>query len=181
MLIVDVPMGEEMFNQESNEFFNTSYFPLRLEHSLVSVSKWESFFEKPFLNDKEKTTEETRFYVEAMALDEELPPGVFDKLTSANVDAINKYITAKRTATWFNEKSDGKVSGEMITSELIYYWMISLQIDFQCQYWHLNRLLTLIRVCNHKNSPPKKMSQAELLRRNRQLNEERRAKYKTSG
>lgn len=182
MLEIEVQMGEEGFDEEKNVFVNFGpVFRLRLEHSLVSLSKWEESFEKPFLNNKEKTTEETVAYVKAMCLDDNIPPEVFSRLSSSNYEDIQKHITAKKTATWFTETPGSKTSGEIITSELIYYWMIALNIPSSYETWHLNRLLTLVRVCQHKNSPPKKMSRAELHQRNRELNARRRAEAKTTG
>jgi hypothetical protein len=179
MLVLQVPL-EESFNEATSEFL-TETFMLKLEHSLASVSKWESFFEKPFLGVNEKTPEEVLWYVEAMALEGNIPPEVFLKLSKENIEALNTYINSKSSATWFKEDPNVKKSRETITSEVIYYWMISLNIPFECQYWHLNRLLTLVRVCNEKNSPPKKLSRAELAQRNRELNAQRKAQMKTSG
>jgi hypothetical protein len=172
---------DESFDEETQEFVVSKSYLLRLEHSLVSLSKWESEYEKPFLSSNEKTAEETLGYIVLMSLDQRTPPEIFQHLTPENIDEINDYIASKRTATWFKEDQKVKNSREVITSELIYYWMVSLNIPVEFENWHLNRLLTLIRVCNEKNSPPKKMSKADAARERHRLNMERRAKLGTSG
>lgn len=180
MLIVNVPLSSnEYFNEETNTFEVGETFALRLEHSLVSASKWESIFEKPFLTSDEKTPEEILGYIKAMTL-EEVPEDIYEKLSVDNIKEINSYIDAKMTATWFKAQTS-KRPKEIITTEIIYYWMVSLNIPFECQYWHLNRLMTFIQVINQKNAPQKKMTPQEIAARNRTLNEQRLAQLKTSG
>ena len=153
---------------------------LQFEHSLRSLSKWESKFEKPFLAT-DKTPEQMLWYIEAMILNANFPPGVLQHLSHENIDAINEYISAKMTATTFSDKQSTRPNREVITAEIIYYWMIALNIPFECQHWHLSRLLALVKVCNIKNQPPKKMSKRDVMNRNRALNAQRRAQLGTTG
>lgn len=173
--------GDEFFDEVKQEFTTQGDITIDLEHSLLSLSKWESKYEKPFLSKEDKTTEETLGYIEAMILTPDIPPEVFPKLSQSNHDAINAYINAKMTATWFREVPGPLTSSEIITSELIYYWLTAFNIPFECETWHLNRLFTLIKICSIKGAKPKKMSRSELAARQRDLNAQRRAQYGTKG
>jgi hypothetical protein len=164
----------EGYDETSERFLEPETIVIELEHSLLSVSKWESKWEVPFLDTNNKTNEQTLDYVRMMNLGPDLPEDIFSKFSPENFDTINEYINAKMTATWFRETQEAKVR-EVITAELIYYWMISLGIPFDCEGWHLNRLLTLIKVCNIKNAPSKKVSSAEAGQRARELNAQRKA------
>ena len=181
MLRVTITDGE-IFDESTNTFEEPVLAVLELEHSLVSLSKWESFWEKPFLSKDDKTDEETFSYIQMMALGDTPSMDLLAKLSPKNVSEINDYIVSKMTATWFSDiDGKGKSSGQIITAEVVYSWMIALNIPFECQHWHFNRLLTLIRVCDKQNSPPKKMSAAEIARRNRELNARRKAQLGTRG
>lgn len=178
MLRITIP-ETELWNE--TEFIPVKEQTLQLEHSLVSLSKWESKWCKPFLTNTEKTNEETIDYIKCMTLTQNVDPNVYKCLTKENIDQINNYIYASMTATTFMEEKNGKRNHEIVTAELIYYWMIALNIPFECQKWHLNRLLTLVRVCNVKNSPPKKRSRREIMSRNAALNEARRQQMNSKG
>jgi hypothetical protein len=171
---------EEGFNETSSEFVSSDYTILELEHSLVSVSKWESKWEIPFLSTDSKSDAQTLDYVRMMFSGDEFPEHLILVLTTEHYQQINDYINAKMTATWFSEQQNAQ-SREIITAELIYYWMIALGIPFECQSWHLNRLLTLIKVCNIKNAPKKKLTSADAARRNREINQQRRDQMGSKG
>jgi hypothetical protein len=180
MLRITIP-GTDSFDDHTEKFVTVGDITLELEHSLVSLSKWESTWEKPFLGKDAKTDEETLGYVVAMSSDPDISPETLSRLSTDNIKQINDYIDAKMTATWFNDAPSKARAQETITAELVYYWMITLGIPLECQHWHLNRLFTLIKVFNKKNAPAKKMSKADLAERNRQLNEQRKARFNTKG
>lgn len=181
MLQIKVPLSPEGWDEEKNEFVEPKVQVLQLEHSLVSLSKWESKWCKPFLSKTPKTSEETLDYIKFMTITQNVKPEVYEHLTAKNIEDINNYIESPMTATTFADDKNGKNNREIITSELIYYWMVALQIPFECQKWHLNRLITLIRVCNIKNAPPKKMSKREIMSRNAALNAARRKQMNSKG
>ena len=179
MLEITIP-GLEYFDEETSEFIYYDDVNVQLENSLVSISKWEAKWCKPFLDGKNKTLEEILDYVHCMCVNNETDKEVLTRLTEDNLKDINDYIARPMTATTFsNEKKGG--GRETVTSELIYYWMVAFNIPFECQYWHLNRLLTLVKVCNIKNNPPKKMSAHEVMARNKALNEARKKQFQTKG
>ena len=182
MLQITIPATNELFDEENNEFITIKEQQLQLEHSLVSISKWESKWHKPFLGNKTKTDEETLDYIRCMTLTKNVDPNVYITLSSDTIEQITKYIYDSMTAAWFSEDNNKKSSSyEVITSEIIYYWMITLNIPVEFQKWHLNRLLTLVRVCNEKNAPPKKMSRQEIMSRNKAINEARKRAGNTRG
>lgn len=173
--------GEEHFDEETQTFSTIGEVRFDVEHSLVSLSKWESRFGKPFLGPAEKSAEEIMCYLEAMIVDPKVDPNLIYACDQEEIDKIQRYIDSPSSATTFGEMPDRNGPRETITSELIYYWMIAYNIPFECQHWHLNRLFALIKICNIKNSPAKKMSRSQIAQRNRELNERRRAELGTKG
>lgn len=160
---------------------NTDGVELLFEHSLISLSKWESKFKKPFFDKKEKTSEEGAAYIKCMLLNENIPDKVLNNLSRDNVEAITDYINDKQSATWFREDQGQKNSNETITSELIYYWLVQFNIPFEVETWHLNRLMTLIKIAGIKQTKPKPMSKAQQAEQYRKLNAERRASTGSTG
>lgn len=181
MLSVRVPISPEGWDDEKEEFVEPTYLVLELEHSLVSISKWESKWRKAFLSGKEKTPEETIDYIKCMTLND-VDSDVYHHLTQENIVEINKYIEAPMTATVLkqDQNTPGK-SKDVTTSELVYYWMISNNIPFECQHWHINRLLTLIKVCAVKNGGPSKRGQNEIMRDYAAINKANRARFNSKG
>lgn len=184
MLILTVP-GGEFWDHKHMTFSQTKEVTLQLEHSLISLSEWEAKWKKPFLSIKSGLTpDEFIDYVRCMTVTKNVDPEVYTRINQELADKIIAYIDDSMTATWFAEDS---VSGakprhrETITAEVIYYQMIALNIPFECRKWHLNKLLTLIRVCSIKSQPEKKMSKAEIMKRNRALNAKRKARLGTHG
>ena len=181
MLRLVIPIAPEGWDEQKEEFVEAKTQVLQLEHSLVSLSKWESKWCKPFLSSENKTEEEILDYIKFMTLTQSVNPEVYSHLTAENFKEIDRYINAPMTATTFSEDKNGKRNREIVTAELIYYWMIALTIPFECQKWHLNRLLTLIRVCNIKNQPPKKKGRRETASSYAALNAARRKQYNSKG
>lgn len=179
MLQLVIP-SSELFDESKSEFIEIKGQTIQVEHSLVSISKWEAKWNKPFLGKKEKTIDETIDYVKCMTLTQNVRPEVYNNITDSNLETISQYIAATMSATWFNDTKETP-SNEIVTSELIYYWMINYNIPSEYQKWHLNRLLTLIRVCSKKNTPTKKMSKSEIINRNRELNKQRRQQNNSEG
>lgn len=183
MLKITIP-GREWFDDSTCEFKTTKPCVLALEHSLVSISKWEQKWHKPFLSSgfSQKTPEEWLDYIRCMTLTQNVDESVYLNITQENVEEITNYINDPMTATWFKSKpGEKRNSREIITNEIIYYWMVELQIPVEFQKWHLNHLLTLIRVINEKKAPKKKMSKRDLANRNHAINQARRAASGSKG
>ena len=184
MLDITIP-ARELWDEKQQMFITTKKQILRLEHSLVSLSKWESKWCKPFRSKDKHTVEETIDYIKCMTLTQNVDSSVYLCFTEREIKIVEQYIDNPMTATKISSTNlsggSGGVIRETITSELIYYWMVSLNIPFECQKWHLNRLITLIKVCNIKNQPPKKRSAKEIMSRNAALNAARREQLKSKG
>lgn len=172
---------DEVYDEKENLFSTVGGIVLEFEHSLLSLSKWESKYQKPFLSSGEKSSEEAFGYLEAMLLTPGVGLDVLRRSSSETLDKVQEYIQSSESATIFGEMPERRGPGEVITSELIYYWMVSFNIPFECEKWHLNRLFSLIRICNIKNSPPKKMSKGEIAQRNREINKKRKEQLGTTG
>lgn len=180
MLEIDVA-GREYWDSVKEEFVNTKGLHLRLEHSLISVSKWEAKYKRPFITDGPKTPDETYDYIADMSLDKIADKTVLYGLTETDYNRILEYINDPMTATKINDPQKKKSKPHALTNEEIYYYMTALNIPFSCEKWHLNRLLTLIDVASIKNQPPKKMSKGDIARQNAALNAARRAKHHSAG
>lgn len=180
MLQLTIP-ATELWDESNETFLYTEEQTLELEHSLVSLSKWEAKWHKPFLTKEDKTIDETIDYIKCMTLTENVDETVYRLLNNEHLKKINEYIEDPMSATTIKELQRGKRNGEQVTSELIYYWMTALNIPVEYERWHLNRLFTMIRVCNIKNQPPKKMGKRAVMNQNRALNEARRQQYNTKG
>lgn len=181
MLSIVIPASEK-FNEATNEFVYTKETTLQLEHSLLSIAKWESKWHKPFLKDDSKSQEELIDYIRCMTLTQNVDQNVYLNITSKNLKEVENYINDPMTATTFRDNKNNKKSKDIVTAEIIYYWMVAQNIPFECQKWHINRLLTLIKVCSIKNDTnPKKMSKREAMSSNSALNKARRAASGSKG
>ena len=181
MLKITIP-SIEAYDEKKNEFIYVKEQTLSLEHSLVSISKWESKWHKPYLSKERKSTEEALDYIRCMTLTQNVDPKVYYCIPDSEIEKINAYIEDPMTATWFSDEKETKGrQGRIITAELLYYWMIVCGIPFECQKWHINRLITLIRVCNEEEKPKSKTPVNKLLARNAKLNKARRDALHTKG
>ena len=179
--MLTITLETEVFDETTQKFSTINNGTINLEHSLLSLSKWESEFQIPFLGSNEKTTEQVLKYIKYMICTENVTTEQFDELVLNHILKITEYIESKQTATFFGTlpKKPGRV--ETITSELIYFWMFSYRIPFECENWHLNRLFALIQIFNVKNAKQEKTPRSEIMSRNRALNEQRKAQLKTTG
>ena len=181
MLTIVIPSNEK-WNEITEEFIYSKGQTIQLEHSLVSISKWEAKWKKPFLSSKDKTNDETLDYIRCMTITQNVSPEIYSHLTKENLKDIEDYIESSMTATIFSrDNNSNKGPTEIITSEIIYYWMITLNIPFECQKWHIKRLLTLIKVCDIKNQTPQKQSTRDIMIENTRINEERKIRLNTKG
>lgn len=180
MLKIEIP-DREIWNSKTNTFSMIKGASICLEHSLVSISKWESKYHKPFISKDQKTREEIVYYIKCMTITQNVKDEVYSILTNQNMEEITKYIEDPMTATKIEKTNQSKANSQFLTSELIYYYMVAYQIPFECQRWNLNRLFVLINICNEKNKNPKKYSKKDILSRNAALNKARREKLGTKG
>ena len=184
MLQITIP-AFSYFDERTEEFYEVDKdTTLQLEHSLKSISKWEAKWHKPFIGNTRtppKTNEELLDYVRCMTLTQKVNPDVYLGIPGDVMQQITSYIEDSMTATWFSDEETKKFNSETITAEIIYYWMVALNIPFECEKWHLNRLITLIKVCSIKNQPPKKMSRSKALANRKALNAARRKHFNTNG
>ena len=180
MLEITVP-AIELYDEKKNDFIELEEQTLKLEHSLVSLSTWESKWHKPFLHTKDKTQEEVIDYIRCMTLTENVHPLTYYYLSQSNIEKINSYIDDSMTATTFKDDKKKKSSREIVTAEIIYHWMISFNIPVEFQYWHINRLITLVRVCEIKSNPPKKRSMRDIMSQNAARNAAMRKRLGSKG
>lgn len=179
--MLEITIPKTYFDQEKQEFITLNSTTIKLEYSLLSISKWEAKWKKPFLSRDTKTYEETVDFIRCMTLTQNVNPIVYENLSKEILDEVGKYINDPMTATTINHQN-GKRSREIVTSELVYYWMVALQIPFDpCEKWHFNRLMTLIEVTSIKNQPPKKMGKKKTAQSNAAINAARRARLGSKG
>jgi len=174
-------LGSDGWDELTEQFVTIPDTTIALEHSLISISKWESKWHVPFLGKEEKTPEQIKDYIKCMTITPNVKDEVYDRLTREQVKSIMDYVDDPMTATTIKERGGPRRSREIVTSELIYYWMVALQIPFECQKWHLNRLMMLIRICNVKDQGDKKMSRRSTMQENAALNAMRRQKAHSRG
>jgi len=183
MLTITIP-DKKYFNENTNEFFVLKGRTITMQHSLYSIRKWESKWHTYYLDNKNLTTEQIIDYFRMMTITRDVDPRIYMNLSAENIQEISKYIHDPMTATTFKDlKSRQRSRGrrEITTSEIVYYWMIINDIPFECEKWHLNQLMTLIRVCSDAKVPEQKMTEKEIFEYNKSLNERNRAKFHSKG
>lgn len=183
MLRITIP-EQELWDEKENRFINTKKTNICLEHSLVSISKWEAIYNKPFINNAnkdDKTNEEIMKYIECMTITQNVDPNIYHYMPSEVIKQITDYISSPQSATKFVEKEGQAPSREILTSEKIYFYMTAFNIPFECEKWPIQRLMNLIRICSDKNAPSKKMSPKEAMSRQSALNKARRAQSNSRG
>lgn len=180
MLSLTIP-SIQLWDEKDNVFRTSPEYKIQLEHSLVSLSKWESKWKKPFLTTSDKTTEETIDYIRCMTITQNVDPMLYSFIRKKELDAVSAYIDDPMTATTFSQSKKKASNKEVFTAEVIYYWLVTFQINWDAQKWHLNRLITLINVCSIKNQPKNKMGRKEAAQSQREMNAARKAKLNTSG
>lgn len=172
---------KDFWDDNKQMFLHFNGGHLELEHSLIAISKWESKYKKPFFSKKEKTQDEISYYIKCMTLNDVKDPLIYNSLSNSDFKLVSDYINDSMTATVISKKNSGGGSPEPITSELIYFWMLSFNVPVEFQYWHINRLMTLLRICSIKNQAPQKHSTSQLLNRNAALNAARRKMLNSKG
>ena len=180
MLKLDL-VGEELFNEDTWEYISVEPVTVRLEHSLLAISRWESKYHKPFMSTPEKTLDELAYYVRCMTLTDDLLDDEIAMRIVSSQDTLRQvkiYLDDPATATVVKADPGAKKSSKFVTSELIYYWMAAHRIPFTTDRWNINRLLKLIEVCNAESQPSKKMSYEDKMRNHKSINAARRAKRK---
>lgn len=185
MITIKIP-DREYYNEDTNEFISVKGPVLTMEHSLLSIRKWESKWHQPFMGKKEPTFEQMLDYFRCMTITpKDVGIEVFHGLSAENVAELKAYIGDSMTATTFHTypgKKKGKASGpSIITAEVVYGWMFQNGIPLECEKWHFNQLMTLIRVCAQQGGVNPKMSKKDILAQNKALNEARKAKLGTRG
>lgn len=181
MLLVSIK-GQRLWDERKEEFITLSPAVFEIEHSLVAVKKWESIYKKPFFGKEEKSPEDILNYIRCMTVTKNVDQSVYNYIPMENLKQILEYIGDSMTATWFSKQTEQKTGKkEIITSEIIYYWMITLQIPLECENWHLNQLFTLIRVFAVKNGKDTKMSKKDAANYREMINAANRKKFKSKG
>ena len=180
MLQLFIPKAEYWDEKKEEFVYVGKDVTLKLEHSLISISKWEAKWHVSFFQS-EKTNEMLLSYIECMTLNSDVDQSIYLRLTKEHYDQINKYLSDSMTASTVKDIKKHPRTNEILTSELIYYYMIQYGIPVEFEKWHINRLIMLIKICGAKGDSGAKMSRSEIFKQNKALNEARKAKWHTRG